>query len=346
MNVKKSILCSGIQSYTVDTLKPRTRVPKVGDVAIFQVVSLGKHAGIQSATRRISHIFPGDRIMAAFGNRYATSQFEGYAPAECRDQFHILGQGGVIGVVASAHVSMPPPTVVEIIGYAVDDHGEVINTKYLRQPAEWFTGAIPRDARVVLSLGSSMDSGKTTTAGYLARSLKSIGRTVAYLKLTGTAYTKDMEFCSDSGADFVNDFSSFGFPSTYMCDEDELLDLYQGLLNSTAPAAPDYIIVEIADGLYQRETNLLLHSKRFVSTVQMVVFSAVDSLSAVNGARHLAEVGLPPVLVSGRFTMSPLLIEEVKSVADVRVASLQEIVTPEVAQYIEAWAPARVSSLT
>lgn len=344
MKLKQSIICAGIDAYAVDTDRPRTYIPKTGDVGIFEVVSVGKHTGIQNTTRRISHIFPGDRIMAAFGNRYATSQFEGYAPAECRDQFHILGQGGVIGIVASAHVSMPDPTVVKIIGYAVDACGQVINTKYRRHPVEWFTGSVPHDARVVLSLGSSMDSGKTTTAGHLARSLKAIGKTVAYLKVTGTAFTRDMEFCGDCGADFVNDFSWFGFPSTYMCDEDELLDLYQGLLNSTASAAPDYIIVEVADGLYQRETNLLLHSRRFVSTVQMVVFSAVDSLSAVNGARHLAELGLPPVLISGRFTMSPLLIEEVTSVADVKVASLQQIVTPPVAQYLEACAPVRVSS--
>ncbi|PYN11683.1 MAG: hypothetical protein DME06_11175 [Candidatus Rokuibacteriota bacterium] len=193
-------------------------MPRAGDVALFEVVSVGKHSHIEVVTRRQAQIFPADRILAAFGNRYATGQYEGHVPTAPTEQLHILGQGGAIGLVKSAHSTMPKPTIVKLLGYAVDAQGQVINTKYYSRAPVRFSGDVPTGARVILSLGSSMDSGKTTTAGYVARSLKQIGKTVAYLKLTGTVFTKDMDFNKDCGADFVSDFSQMGFPSTYLCE--------------------------------------------------------------------------------------------------------------------------------
>ncbi len=333
--IKKSVICAEVYSYALDVRRVSDYVPRAGDVALFEVLTLGKHTAIQDVARRHAHIFPGDRILAAFGNRYATSQFEGYVPTRPLEKLHVLGQGGVIGVLKSAHRTMPKPTVVKLLGYAVDERTQVINTKYYSKEETYFTGAVPCGARVVLSLGSSMDSGKTTTAGYVARSLKQIGRRVAYVKLTGTAYTKDMNFVKDCGADFVSDFSEMGFPSTYVCDEHELLDLYQGLLNQVGAIQPDYIIVELADGLYQRETNVLLKSPRFRSTVFTVLFSCVDSLSAITGVRDLSSLGLPPAAICGRYTMSPLLIEEVRRMCGLPPATLEEILAPEFARYIE-----------
>lgn len=333
--IKQAIICANIHDHLIDTMKIQDYIPIAGDVALFEVDSIGKHKNLQIVGKRNASIFPGDRILAAFGNRYATSQFEGHVPTKCLEEFRILGQGGVIGVVKSAHVSMPKPTVVRIIGYAVDGEGEVINTKYYRQKVDYFTGNVPNNAKVILSVGSSMDSGKTTTAGHLARSLKGIGKKVAYLKLTGTVYTKDIDFCRDCGAHFVSDFSEVGFPSTYLCDTEELLDLYQTLLDKTSVIQPDYIIVEIADGLYQRETNLLLKSKQFLSTVSAVLFSCCDSLSAINGVRYLTSMGAPPAAVCGTYTMSPMLIQEVTMLCDIKTATLKDILTVDFAHYIE-----------
>ena len=114
-----------------------------------------------------------------------------------------------------------------------------------------------------------------------------------------------------------------------MNDKEELLDLYQSLLVKLSPDKPDYIVVEIADGLMQRETNFLLRSKEFMSTIHSVVFSCGDSLSAFQGVEILGSMGITPALISGRFTMSPLLIEEVKNYSNVPVLSIDQIMSGE-----------------
>jgi len=332
--IKQSVICAEVCSYSLDPRAVTSHVPRAGDVALFEVVSVGKHSHIEVVTRRQAQIFPADRILAAFGNRYATGQYEGHVPTAPTEQLHILGQGGAIGLVKSAHSTMPKPTIVKLLGYAVDAQGQIINSKYYSRAPVRFSGDVPAGARVILSLGSSMDSGKTTTAGYVARSLKQIGKTVTYLKLTGTVFTKDMDFNKDCGADFVSDFSQLGFPSTYLCDEDELLDLYQTLLDEAGAVDPDCIIVEVADGLYQRETNMLLRNRRFLSTVSCVLFSCSDSVGAISGVQFLTSLGATPAAICGRYTMSPLLVEEVKAQCDIPTATLEEILTPGFADYI------------
>ena len=77
--IKKSIICKDIdlQQSVIDKEKPLNYIPQAGDVAIFEVMSIGKHKQIQTDNKLLSLILPGDLIMGAFGTRYATAQFEG-----------------------------------------------------------------------------------------------------------------------------------------------------------------------------------------------------------------------------------------------------------------------------
>jgi septum formation inhibitor-activating ATPase MinD len=174
-----------------------------------------------------------------------------------------------------------------------------------------------------------MDSGKTTTAACIAHGLKQTGKRVAFMKFTGTVHTKDRDYVYDAGADAVTDFSDMGFPSTFMRDKQELLDLYQSLLAKLSADKPDFILVEIADGLLQRETNFLLWSQEFMSTINSVVFSCGDSLSAFQGIDVLNEMHITPSFISGRFTMSPLLIQEVQEHSGMPVLDMFQILSGE-----------------
>ncbi len=326
--IKKTYICGGINDYVIDKTLPPEYKPDVGDVGIFQVIKIGKHKVVQSETKRNAAIIPGDWMMAAFGNRYATAQFEGYLPENCDGELHILGAGGIVGIVKSMHYHYIDigPTTIRLIGLVKNNLGEIINTKaHHHHKLSSFTGAAPSATNIILSVGSAMDSGKTTTAAYLVHGLKKAGYKVAYVKLTGTAYTKDCDFNYDLGADVTADFSDFGFPSTYLCQENELLDLYESLLQKIIYCSPDYTLVEIADGLYQRETKMLLANYRFKETLHSIIFSAGDSLAAINGKNVLDSLGLSPFVLSGLFTASPLLIEEVKNNVTVPVLTIEEI---------------------
>lgn len=188
-----------------------------------------------------------------------------------------------------------------------------------------FSRKAGKATKVILSVGSSMDSGKTTSAAFLVRGLRKAGHSVAFIKLTGTVYTKDCDLNYDLGANMTADFGDFGFPSTYMCNEQELLNLYESLLMRVMIVKPDYVLMEIADGLYQRETKLLLNNHKLMSTVHKVLFSAGDSLAAINGINVLNSWGIRPFAISGLLTASPLLIKEVKANSNLPVYTINDL---------------------
>lgn len=326
--IKKTYICRHVDNWSVQNDISADYHPQVGDVGIFEVLHIGKHSNVQSDSKRNVTIIEGDNIMAAFGTRYATAQFEGYVPEHVNQELHILGVGGTIGVIKSMHYKYEDigPTKLRMVGLALDQNGKVINTKKLMQREMIpFSGAAASATKVILSLGSSMDSGKTTSAAYLVHGLKNLGLKVAYIKLTGTVYTKDSDLAWDLGADAVADFGDYGFPSTYMCDEEELFSLYETLLTKVLLHHPDYVVMEIADGLYERETKMLLTNHHVMSTIEGVMFSAGDSLAAINGVQLLNKWGLHPTLLSGLLTASPLLIREVREHTNVPVFTIEEL---------------------
>jgi len=338
LKIKKAIICKHVTSSIINKEIKRTYIPKAGDVAIFRVKKIGKHTRIQSTTGNNNYILPGDLIMAAFGNRYATEQMEGFVPITYHKTYHILGQGGAIGILKNMHTKfeLVGPTSLSLVGYIVNENGNVINTKYLNKETENYKSISSRtNPKVILSLGTSMDSGKTTSAACLARGLKLAHKKTAFIKLTGTVYTKDKNMVRDYGANVSVDFSYFGFPSTYMCSTNELLTLFNNLINHVTPYKPDYIIVEIADGLLQRETYDLIHNYTFMDKISGALFSSLDSISAIAGADMLTEIGCPIIGVSGLFTTSPLLVQEVNLKSNYPVLVSENLMSKEIINILE-----------
>lgn len=282
--------------------------PRIGDLLAAEVVALGKHSTIENVDGVTLNIFPGDRIIGAFGHRYATDQFEGIVPAAWNETCDLLSIGGVCGEVVSAHSAMGTPTRLRLLGAVCDAQGQPLN---LRHFARTEAGALPV-GQVILVVGTSMNSGKTTTVGTLGRALSRAGFRVAAAKVTGTAAGKDGRFFASCGAHPALDFTHCGLPSTAMLEREELLLVYHELLNRLAATGPDYTIVEIADGIFQRETRLLLESPSVRASVDHLFFTAGDSLGAECGVRRLREAGWPLRAVAGLVTASPLASREVE----------------------------------
>ena len=332
MLIKKAIICKDVEEFNINSSIKKTHVPKAGDVAVFKVLSTGKHDAIQGVNGNNTYIFEGDYVMLAFGTRYATGQFEGYVPEGYLPRYQILGKGGAVGRLESMNVKLRKvgATDLRLVGYATNTEGKVINTKYMNKSEVTFNPKTIRTPKIILSIGASMDSGKTTTAGYLCRGIMLAKKKVAFIKLTGTVMSKDKSFVRDCGAKIALDFSNAGFPSTYLCDEQEMLNLYEYLLQMTEVIDPDYIVMEIADGLFQRETAMLLRHKAFMSTISGVMFSCGDSLSAMHGIKLLEDLNQNILGICGLFTISPLLVSEVQEESHYPVFTLSDLSSPKI----------------
>lgn len=310
---------------------PLTRAPQIGDLVLAEIVSIGKHTSMEGRTGAMMYLFPGDRIVGAFGNRYATDQFEGYVPTQPVDMCDLLSVGGVCGELVSAHRSMGSPTRLRILGNVRDVRGTILNQRVFGLPLHT---AKPH-GEVILVVGSSMNAGKTTTVGTLTRALCQSGFRVAAAKVTGTAASKDGRYFMSCGANPVLDFTSAGYPSTYMLSLDELLAIYLTLLNQLRAGQPDYIIIEIADGIFQRETRMLLENNTLRSTIEHVFFAAGDSLAIDSGVRYLHTNHWPLRATTGAITQSPLAVREAEAISGIPCLTIDQMMAGDLFPFLQ-----------
>src|SRR5207249_5532680 len=166
---------------------------------------------LETQLGRKMSIFAGDVFVGVLGDRYATDQFEGVGRVQ-GPLGHIIGIGGVVGEVVSMNNKMVAPTVIEYLGRLADADGQPLHmSRFQCLPVAPLT---QRAATTILSLGAAMNSGKTTTAAQMIRSLTVAGHRFAAAKATGTACVKDPNLLYDAGAIAVLDFTDAGWPST------------------------------------------------------------------------------------------------------------------------------------
>jgi hypothetical protein len=312
-------------SWSCRALDPRRRwqllredvgAPRVGDVALVQVGAVGHHSRLATVEGEKLRLYPDDVLVAVFGNRYATHAFEG--EVRSTDDLHLLTDAGMIGTVRSRHQDTKLPTRLRFLGYLADEAGQRLNLKALR-----FRPAASDCAlhNILLVVGTAMNSGKTTTAAKLVKALLHKGLRVAACKLTGSVCPRDRGEFSATGAHDARDFSDYGFPSTYLASEDELLGLFETMLADVARSRPDVVVMEIADGVLQRETSLLLGHEAIRHRAAGIVLAAACAPSALFGVAQIEAQGHRVLAVSGCLTSSPLFMREFAASSPVPIAS-------------------------
>lgn len=300
---------------------PMSRAPRIGDMVLAEILSIGKNKTLEVRSGVTMYLFEGDRIVGTFGHRYATDQYEGYVPEQPVEECDLLSVGGVCGKVVSRHAAMGEPTRLRVLGLVGDHASRPINQRDFGMTPSANDGG----GEVILVIGSSMNSGKTTTVGTLTRALSRAGFRVAAAKVTGTAAGKDGRFFESCGARPALDFTTVGYPSTYMISLEELLAIHRSLLTHLRAVGPDYVILEIADGIFQRETRMLLESAEFRRSVDHAFFAAGDSLSAESGVRSVREYGLPLRATAGSVTQSLLATREAEEATGLPCLSVERI---------------------
>ncbi len=310
-------------------LLPCDRDPQAHDVLLGYVMEMGRHTGIELDNGRKSSLYLGDLVALAFGNRYATNQYEGEVPS-CQPTYHMLSQGGVCGRVVTAAYNMGEPTVIQPLGYLADDFQQVVNLRnFAPQPKH--TAAQPK---IIVAVGSSMDAGKTTMASSIIHGLVQAGNRVNAGKLTGTACVKDLLSMSDAGAMEVMDFNHVGFASTFKASHSELQTICDTMISSLSEASPDYLVLEIADGIIQKETQAVisyLQARELCDHYCLAVHDALAAPACLDILR--SGWGIVPTLLSGMVTISPLSTAEAAGLVSMPCVTRDELASSGVEQF-------------
>lgn len=292
-----------------------SRPPRVGDVMYGKICYIGQHSSLENKEGRIHAIHDGSRAVFVFGCRYAPDYYEGIVPDTFPRQVDLLARSGLVGKMVQKNDAVKDPTQVEVLGYVVDEAGQPLNTlNYAIAKPRSHEGGAKKRAKLILHVGTSMNAGKSTSAVACVWGLSAMGHAVRGAKVTGTASLKDILHMQDAGAEAVADFTYLGYPSTYLLDEEKVLEVFKDLDFKYANNANKYWVVEVADGILQRETTMLLKSDWVRSRIHRLIFSAGDALGAIGGVRILRdEFGLEPHAISGRCSSSPLAIQELQT---------------------------------
>ncbi len=300
--------------------------PSAGDFVLARVDKPGHHDGVELTTGRRATLYAGDEVLLCYGNRYAPDQFEAVVPDDI-GACHMVAAGGIAGLALSWHASMRSPTEIMPLGIVGDAAGEPLNVRDFRIAATGCDIRIP----IILSVGTSMNSGKTTTAAKLIHGLSKAGMAVGAAKITGTSAGKDTWLMRDSGARSVLDFNDAGFATTYKVAVNEIEAGAWRLVQQLQAGGAEVAVVEVADGLLQQETRDLLERPTFRHRIGAVVFSSLDSMGAVTGTRWLQQHGYHVPFLAGVMTNSPLASREASCVTGLPVLRLAELQSASIA---------------
>jgi hypothetical protein len=294
--------------------------PEIGDAVYGSVERIGQHNSLENKEGRIHNIHKGSTAIFIYGNRYAPDYYEGLVPNEPVERLDLLARSGVVGLVQTKSSKVIDPTKITVLGYACDAQGDIINTRNysLIEPK----GSVKKKPRskMILVVGTAMNSGKSAAAVACCWALSSMGHNVRASKVTGTASLKDILHMNDAGAKTYADFTFLGYPATYMLEEEEMMGIFNKLDLKYANNKDNFWVVEFADGIVQRETAMLLRSKEVQERIHKLIFCAADAFGAIGGLEVLKNhYHLSPDAISGVCSSSPLHVEELKQFTQVPV---------------------------
>ncbi|MEL7275955.1 MAG: DUF1611 domain-containing protein [Pseudomonadota bacterium] len=297
-----------------------------GDLVLGRVMSIGSHRRIQLTSGRPSILYPEDLVVLACGARYAPDQFEGIAKLDA-DGADMLAGGGCLGQMRQRNSEMKAPTRIEPVGLLTSTDGTIINL------ADYALAPCPgrSDIPVIGVVGASMNAGKTTATAALVYGLRQAGWRVAAIKATGTGAFGDYNAYADAGAEYVGDFTDTGMVSTYLEPLSRIIPSMDRLVREGAEHGCDIAVVELADGVFQRETAAMLERLDVQERFAGFVFACGDALAATGGVSVLRNLGIEPAVLTGKVSCSPMATGEAEAATGIDIVTKACLSDPAVA---------------
>ncbi len=252
---------------------------------------------------RMSKLKKGDIVAVALGQRRALKGFVGDLPKSLKagDIIHLLNFGGVAGECTSANTKeVGDPMRIRILG-GITRKGKQLNIKQkmLFKP----TSTMKSDIPLIIVTGTSMDSGKTTVATEIIKTLTHMGMKLAGTKLTGVGALRDLYKMQDYGVYNAVSFVDAGITSTANIDDAAMVEMTKGAIEYLSKDKPDAIIVEFGDGLMGHYgVDAILKTPEIQKNVRLHIGCAGDPIGAIGLARGCAAIGVPIDVISGPVT--------------------------------------------
>jgi len=193
----------------------------------------------ETKTGRMTDMVRGDLMIGALGRRAATLEGVGdWRAIDHELRLEALTSAGLLGCSTSISPMFPNLMQMKYEGHVTRGGCKVMMGDFVK-PVPRRELAIP----VILLIGTSMSSGKTTAGRLIIRALKYMGLSVAAAKLTGSARYRDILQFRDAGASHVIDFVDAGLPST-VCKEDRYRDAFDHMVSRIADCDAEILVAE------------------------------------------------------------------------------------------------------
>ena len=267
---------------------------------------------IERPSGRMCQVFDGDRVVGAFGTRAATLEGVGsWRDIGDDGRLHALTGAGLFGKMTSVSPLLPPLMDLQYVGHVT--RGTKVTMRDFVHPVPYAPLTMP----VVLLIGTSMSSGKTSSGRVIVHELAQLGLKVVGAKLTGAARYRDMLSWRDAGASSVFDFVDVGLPST-VCPADEFRDALGQLLSAISLTGADVLVAE-AGASPLEPYNGSVAMEMIDANIRMLVLCASDPY-AVMGVHHA--FGRKPDLVCGPASNTEAAVELVGKLCEVPALNL------------------------
>ncbi|MDX2273933.1 MAG: molybdopterin-guanine dinucleotide biosynthesis protein MobB [Hyphomonadaceae bacterium] len=304
----------------------REGAPRTGDLILATINEIGHHSRLELTSGRRAQLYPGDEVIVAYGARYAPDQFEAVVPNDL-SACDLAAAGGIAARVVARHAHAKKATTLTPVGMLAGEDGAPLNLSRYALPAPAIVGPA---RNVICVVGTAMNAGKTTLAASLIHGLSKGGVRVGACKVTGTGAGCDMWAVKDAGAVVALDFTDMGYATTAGLPPATVDKIAHSLVTQVEAQDVDMVVVEIADGLLQRETATLLSPpSTFSARLDSVMLAAADAMGAVAGAEWLRKRNLPLSVISGVVTSSPLAMREAEAATGLSLAPTKMFTDPD-----------------
>lgn len=193
----------------------------------------------ETKSGRMADMVRDDLMVGALGRRAATLEGVGDWQAVGPElELEALTSAGLLGKSTSISPMFPNLMRMRYLGHVMRGAKKIRMQDFVIQEE-------PRalDIPVILLIGTSMSSGKTTSGRLIIRALKYMGIEVAAAKLTGSVRYRDILQFRDAGASYVVDFVDAGLPST-VCTEETYRQAFDLMISKVAARDAQVLVAE------------------------------------------------------------------------------------------------------